>query len=213
MKFEALMAVAGDLPVFETGLLLAGDVDPVDVRRQLSLWVKAGRLYQLRRGLYALAPPFRKVRPHPFVVANTLVPGSYVSRQSALSYHGLIPDVTPVTTSVCARRPGLRQTPLGDFDYRHVKVSLITGYHYIDVGDSQKAFVATAEKAILDLVHLTPGADDPAYLRELRLQNLDQVDLAALQQQARQIDSPKLQQAAAVVAEMAHSEPRQNRTI
>ncbi|MBU1748407.1 MAG: hypothetical protein KKA73_12020, partial [Chloroflexi bacterium] len=28
----------------------------------------AGRLYQLRRGLYALAPPFQKTRPHPFLV-------------------------------------------------------------------------------------------------------------------------------------------------
>lgn len=64
----------GDEPVFEAGLLLAGDVDPSDVRRQLSRWVNAGRLYQLRRGLYALAPPFQKIRPHPFLVANRLVP-------------------------------------------------------------------------------------------------------------------------------------------
>ena len=50
--------------------MLAGDVDPTDVRRQLSRWVTAGRLYRLRRGLYALAPPFQKVLPHPFLVAN-----------------------------------------------------------------------------------------------------------------------------------------------
>ena len=59
MEFRHLLQVVGDEPAFETGLLLAGDVAPADVRRQLSRWVKAGRLYQLRRGLYALAPPFQ----------------------------------------------------------------------------------------------------------------------------------------------------------
>ena len=55
MRFEDLLGIVGSEPVFETGLLLTGDVDPVDVRRQLSRWTRAGRLYQLRRGLYALA--------------------------------------------------------------------------------------------------------------------------------------------------------------
>jgi len=65
MKFEELLEMVGDEPLFETGFLLAGPVDPANVHRQLSRWVKAGRLYQLRRGLYAVAPPFQRVRPHP----------------------------------------------------------------------------------------------------------------------------------------------------
>ena len=103
----------GDEPVFDAGLLLAGEVDPADVRRQLSRWTAAGRLYQVRRGLYALAPPFQKVRPHPFLVANRLVQGSYVSCQSALAHYGLIPEYVPVVTSVAAARPGRWETPLG----------------------------------------------------------------------------------------------------
>ena len=77
MKFEQLIEIAGEEPVFETGLLLAGDVDSADVQRQLSRWVQAGRLYQLRRGLYALAPPYQKVRPHPFLVANRGRPNGF----------------------------------------------------------------------------------------------------------------------------------------
>jgi len=119
MKFEALLQIVEDEPVFETGFLLAGDVDPADVRRQLSRWVKGGRLLQLRRGLYALAPPYRKVKPHPFLVANRLVPGSYVSLQSALAYHGLIPEHVPVTTSVTTGRPQRQESPLGSFVYHH----------------------------------------------------------------------------------------------
>ncbi|HEC35357.1 MAG TPA: hypothetical protein ENI39_02345, partial [Anaerolineae bacterium] len=72
MDFNRSLRIVGDEPVFETGLLLAGDVDPRHVRRQLSRWTRAGRLYQLRRGLYALAPPYQKTRPHPFLVANRI---------------------------------------------------------------------------------------------------------------------------------------------
>ncbi len=121
MKFERLLETVGDEPVFEPGLLLAGDVDPADVRRQLSRWVEAGRLYQLRRGLYALAPPYQKVKPHPFLVANRLVRGSYVSLQSALAHCGLIPEYVPVTTSVTTSRPARWDTPLGIYDFRHIQ--------------------------------------------------------------------------------------------
>ena len=83
-----MLEIVGNEPVFRTGLLLAGDVDPVHIRRQLGRWAKAGKVYQLRRGLYALAPPYQRTRPHPFLVANHLVRPSYVSLQSALAYYG-----------------------------------------------------------------------------------------------------------------------------
>jgi predicted transcriptional regulator of viral defense system len=206
MKFATLVELVGDLPAFETGLLLAGDVDPNDIRRQLSLWGKAGRVHQLRRGLYTLAPPFQKVKPHPFLIANLMQQASYVSRQSALSHYGLIPEGVPVATSVTTRRPGQWTTPLGVYDFRHIKIDLLYGYHSIDLGASQRAFVATPEKALLDLLYLTPGADAPAYLRELRLQNLEQVDLELLRRLAERSQSAKLQRATEAIAELARAE-------
>jgi len=203
MEFRELVRIVGDEPVFETGLLLSGDVDPVHVRRQLSLWTRAGRLYQLRRGLYALAPPFQKVKPHPFLVANRLLRGSYVSQQSALAYHGLIPEVVPVTTSVTARRPRRWDTPLGAYEFRHVKPEFLYGYRLTDLGGGQQALAATPEKALLDLIYLQPGGDAPDYLRELRLQNLDNLDLSELSRQAGQTGSPKLLRAVAWITEWA----------
>jgi predicted transcriptional regulator of viral defense system len=206
MKFERLIEIVGDEPVFETGLLLAGDADPDDVRRQLSRWVRAGRLYQLRRGLYALAPPFQKVKPHPFVVANRMVRGSYVSLQSALAYYGLIPDVVYATTSVTTLRPGRWETPLGVYEFRHIKKDLFFGYRSVEVAPGQRAFVAAPEKALLDLAHLHPGSDDPAYLRELRLQNMERLDLDELRRMAERAGSPKLRRVAAFVVELARME-------
>lgn len=213
MNFQRLLEIVGNEPVFETALLLAGEVNPRNVRRQLSRWTKAGRLYQLRRGLYALAPPFQKVQPHPFLVANRMVQASYVSCQSALAYAGLIPEPVAVVVSVTTARPGHWDTPLGSYRYHHIKQDLFWGYRQIELGQGQRAFVATAEKALLDLVYLQPGSDSADYLRELRLQHLDRLDLDELGRQAGRANSPKLQRAAARVAELAQAEALEYETL
>jgi len=205
MEFTRLLEIVGDAPVFETGLLLAGDVDPGNVRRQLSRWTAAGRLYQLRRGVYTLAPPFQKIKPHPFVVANALMQPSYVSLQAALAHYGLIPDYTPVTTSVTTGRPGQWETALGEYTFRHIKPAWWRDYRRLEVSVGQHAWVASPEKALLDLIYLEPGGDDPAYLATLRLQALDRLDLAALDNLARR-GGPKLRRAARVVAALARAE-------
>jgi len=208
-----LLETVGDEPIFETSLLLAGDVDPANMRRQLSRWTKAGRLYQLRRGLHALAPPFQKVKPHPFLIANRMVRASYVSLQAALAYYGLIPEYVPVVTSVTTVRPGRWETPLGVYEFRHVKTGLLFGYQLTDLGGGQKAFVATSEKALLDLVYLQPGGDSPAYLGELRLQNLDRLDPEELRRQADRTGSPKLRRAAEFVVELRRTETQKCETL
>jgi len=213
MEFEQLLEIVGDEPIFEPGLLLAGDVDPANARRQLSRWTNAGRLYQLRRGLYALAPPFQKVKPHPFLVANRMVRASYVSLQSALAHYGLIPEYVPVVTSVTTARPGRWETPLGVYEFRHIKIDLLAGYRLTDLGGGQKAFVATPEKALLDLVYLQPGGDSPDYLRELRLQNLDRLDAEELRRQAERAGSPKLRRAAEFVVELRRTERQEYETL
>lgn len=204
MKYEKLQEIVGDEPLFETGLLLAGDVDPASVRRQLSRLTASGRLLQLRRGLYALAPPYQKVKPHPFLVANHIVRPSYVSLQSALAYHGIIPEHVPVVTSITTSRPGVWSTALGDFEYRHIKKDLFFGSHVEDLGGGQEALVATPEKALLDLLYLQPGSDRPAYLQELRLENLEAVDLDSLVGLTEEAGSPKLRRAINRLKEMAH---------
>ena len=206
MEFDTLLSIVGDSPVFETGLLLAGAKSPNYIRRQLSGWVNAGKIRQLRRGLYTLAPPFQKTAPHPFLVANRMVSGSYVSLQSALAYHGLIPEYVPVTTSVTTQRHGEWKTPVGHFTYRHIQVTLFFGYQYTKVNDGQHAFVASPEKALLDLVYLQPDGDDLAYLESLRLQNLDQLRVDELLHIADVIDRPKLRRTVAALKSIKSAE-------
>lgn len=138
---------------------------------------------------------------------------SYVSLQSALAYYNLIPEFTPVTTSVTTSRPASWDTPLGSFTFRHVKLALFYGYERVQVAPQQFAFVASPEKALLDLVHLTPSADHASYLQELRLQNLEQLDLERLCHFAGQSRHPKLERAAHFIVERAKKEQLEFQTL
>lgn len=209
MEFSELLRVVDREPVFETGLLLVGDVDPADIQRQLSRWTASGRLTQLRRGVYALAAPYRKVVPHPFALANAVVHGSYVSLQAALAHYGLIPEYTPVVTSVTTNRPRRWQTPLGVFEYRHVKPAWLHGYQMLTVATGQQAYVALPEKALLDLVYLQPGGDDPDYLAALRLQALDRIDCVRLARLAAASHSPKLRRGVSHIISLAKAEAQE----
>lgn len=203
MNFRQLLHLVAGQPLFETSLLLSGDVDPNDIRRQLSRWVSAGKLKQLRRGLYTLTPPYRQITPHPFLIANFLMPGSYVSTQSALAYYGLIPEYVAQTWSITTARPAQWD---GEFHFQHIAMPLFFGYQRVDLPQEQSAFVATPEKAILDLAHLTPRADTIDYLRQLRLQNLERLNLDRLHELAQRAGKPKWQRVAEHIFRLAGEE-------
>jgi predicted transcriptional regulator of viral defense system len=194
MKFEDLLKKVGDVPCFSTRFLAAGENLP-QVRLQLARWVKDGRLIKLHKGFYTFAEPYRKIKPELFSIANSLKSPSYVSLQSALSWHGLIPEFVPATTSIATVRPQAIETSFGRFEYRHVNKNFFWGYQKVELSERQQAFVAIAEKALLDLVYLTSGGDQKKFLRELRLQNLDKLSKDTLRQYAEKSDSPKLRRA------------------
>ncbi|HOX04503.1 MAG TPA: hypothetical protein P5555_20640 [Candidatus Paceibacterota bacterium] len=206
MKWESLLELVAGEAVFSSAILLAGDQSVSQVRLQLSRWTKAGRLLQLRRGIYALAPTWRKVEPHPFLVANRLQRGSYVSLQAALAWHGMIPEHVPVVTSVGPSRPETIRNPLGVFQFNHLAEGLRFGYLREEVASRQFAFVASPEKALLDLVHLTPGADSGDYLRELRLQNPSAIRMTVLNELAQRSGKPKLIRAVGIVGPVLAAE-------
>lgn len=204
MDFQELQSLVAREPVFDSTILLTGNANPDYLRRQLSEWVRTGKLLQLRRGLYALAPPYQKVAPHPFHVANRLRAASYVSLQAALSHYSLIPEHVEAVTSVTTARPNEWKTPFGRYTYRHIQADFFFGYErrIVATNPTQHAFVATPEKALLDLVYLQPGGDSVEYLRSLRLQNLDTIGRDVLQEMARRTEKPKLQRASGRIVEL-----------
>ena len=118
----------------------------------------------------------------------------------------MIPEHVPVTTSITTNRPNYWETPLGIFDFHHIQVDFFYGYQLVDLGEKQQAFIATPEKALLDLVYLEPGGDTLDYLVELRLENLNRLDWQVLESLGGRIKKPKLTRAVAVIRELAGEE-------
>jgi hypothetical protein len=76
----------------------------------------------------------------------------------------------------------------------------------VELSQGQQAFVATPEKALLDLSHLTPHSDSPNYLSQLRLQNMERLDLTRLSEFAERAGKPKWRRIAAQIREFTLQE-------
>ena len=118
--------------------------------------LKAGELHRVKRGLYVLDNKYRDYPLHPFALAQVLVPGSYVSLETALAHHGWIPEAVYTTASIA---PGRKSK-----DYNHEKLGSLSFHplainkgHFLELVerlkiDGQSMMVAKPVRALMDLV-------------------------------------------------------------
>ncbi|MBN2375796.1 MAG: type IV toxin-antitoxin system AbiEi family antitoxin domain-containing protein [Sedimentisphaerales bacterium] len=203
MKYTDLLAKVSDLPVFTVSFLAAGQNLP-QIRLQISRWVKSGKIIRLHKGLYTLAEPYRKVSCEPFTIANRLKQPSYVSLHSALSWYGMIPEFVPVVTNITTARPQNVETPLGRFEFRHISKKYFWGYQQVELKFRQTVFIARPEKALLDLIYLTPGGDEIEFIKELRLQNFERINQKTLSEFVQRFKLPKLSRARNNIEKVLH---------
>ena len=152
--------------------------------------------------MYLLSDLYSKTPAHPFAAANALKKASYVSLQSALAHHGMIPEYVPVTTSITTGRPEELSTPKGRFQFRHVRVPLFFGFAEMEIARDQMALLARPEKALVDLLYLTPHSDRVEYLRELRLEKPRGLDLQGLHAVVEKYRSAKIERAVVRLLEL-----------
>ncbi|PJA61909.1 MAG: hypothetical protein CO162_03805 [bacterium (Candidatus Ratteibacteria) CG_4_9_14_3_um_filter_41_21] len=212
MKWAKFVEIMRDLPVIDTEILLAGVSDPDPIKVQISRWEKTGRIIQLKRGIYLLAEPYRKVNINEPYLASILKKPSYVSLEKALEYHDLIPEAVPVWTSITTKRPGKFITKVGTFVYRHIKPSLFWGYESVVV-DNQTAFIASPEKGLLDLFYINKIDVSLNYLEELRLQNVEKVNLGRLSEYARRFNKRKISHAVEIIKEYVISHKEEEKVL
>ena len=120
--------------------------------------MKSGELVRLQRGLYVLSDRYRSQPCHSFAVAQALAPGSYISFETALAYHGWIPERVFVTASVVPGRKSRRHENEKMGIYSFYPLALQTGYFLELVKritvDGQVVLVAEPCRALMDLVCL-----------------------------------------------------------
>jgi predicted transcriptional regulator of viral defense system len=198
MKLEQFIKKVQNFPVIDLESLMVGLKNPQSLKVHISRWQKSGKLVSLKNGLYILADAYRKVEPQEFYVASLLKKPSYVTMEKALEYHDLIPEAVAVYTCVTTKRQGRFETPIGIFDYRHIKTSYFWGYESMTL-NNQTAFIAGPEKALLDLIYLKNIRVSPGYLEELRLQNTDKINLKKLMAYAQRFGRPGIKRSAKVI--------------
>lgn len=117
--------------------------------------VQSGEILRLKPGLYCLSEIYRKTHPHPFSLAGVLHFPSHVSLESALHYHGLIPEAVYEVAGVTGQRTRTFKTPLGNFSFQRVPTNYPrAGIRAVKVDEDSWAFIATPLRAIADLVYL-----------------------------------------------------------
>lgn len=118
--------------------------------------MKSGELIRLQRGLYMLPDKYRSQPCHPYVLAQALVPGSYVSLETALSFHGWIPEAVYTTTSIVPGRKGKNFTyePMGLFTFDAVPVREGGFLELVQRAElaGQMVLMASPFRALMDLV-------------------------------------------------------------
>lgn len=119
---------------------------------------RAGEILRLKPGVFLLDARYRRSEPHPFVLAAALHVPSHVSLESALAYHGLIPEAVYQVASVTVGRSREFVTPAGVFSFSRVPARAPrAGVESLEVARNAWAFVASPLRAIADAVYLRRG--------------------------------------------------------
>jgi hypothetical protein len=152
-----------------------------DVRGKIARMLKSGELIQLRRGLYANR---RDIDAR--CLACAIYGPSYVSFETALAWHGMIPEAVIECISATTKRSANFENAFGRFRYRHVPDEVYpVGIRRIT--DSDLPFlIASPTKALCDRIALETAfrsmADVARWLEGMRValeMSLDRAELAA----------------------------------
>lgn len=113
--------------------------------------IKQGYLNLIRRDLYLISNHSQMINN--FEIAPIVSGPSYVSFESALSYHGWIPEAVRTTTSATVKKSRECDTTIGIFSYEHIPIEIFP----FGVGQHRNGdvvlFIATPEKAIADFIY------------------------------------------------------------
>jgi len=169
---------------FDYPALMAALWSYANPRDRVTALLRRGDIIRVKKGLYVFGEALRE-RPYSRELLANLVYGpSFVSLDSALAYHGLIPERVASLTSVTTKRPTVFDTPVGSFIYRQAP----KGYFHLGmdrVEEGNVAFlIAVPEKALADKVRddrghpLRSQSGAASYLFEnLRIEASDFVQL------------------------------------
>jgi predicted transcriptional regulator of viral defense system len=152
--------------------------------------IDKGELIRLCRGHYTLASKYMPRLLSNSYIANRLVSHSFVSAESALSYHGWIPERVTQTISVCAfGRTKEFGTPMGEFVYYKTPVTAKYFFYGVQLitNPEESIYVASPLRALMDYIYLHKISDagrsflvDSLRIDEEHVSNITKDDIHSL---------------------------------
>ena len=164
-----------------------GRYDPNVFRR----WERAGKVRKIRNGLYRTGQREIQGDYDRFVQAKHIYGPSYVSLYSALRLYNFIPEAVYRVTSITTRKTNSLRVGNTSYDYQTVKPELFFGYR-TEHWKGSTFYLATPEKALLDLAYLEPDFSDREWIRGMRFdyeEMQELLDWSTMFLYADQIDS------------------------
>lgn len=150
-------------------------------KKALVYWQKKDFLIKIRNGYYCFSEIERN-ELFLYYVGNKIYSPSYISLETALAYYHVIPEGVFSTTGITTLKTSDFTTPVGCFEYKHVKPSLFFGYQLISF-KNKKIKLAKIEKTILDYIYLHANLNQVDDFSALRWNKeiLNQIDFQLLQ--------------------------------
>ena len=125
------------------------------IQTALYRWMKAGHVYQLKKGVYMTRRFFELHRADANfspAVSSILIPQSYVSLEFILQRHAILTEATYPASAVTLKHTRVIENMLGTFTYRNIKENFYKGFvisDYLGIPFSQ----ATSAKALFDYLY------------------------------------------------------------
>lgn len=194
MNFAAFVTSARNFPVFGDEIFAGTNETPSHRHLRLSRWAKQGKVIRLKRGLYTLPEEYRKAPLSLRWLANTLYSPSYLSLEYMLSWYDMIPERVTDLTSVTILKTASFTNALGRFSYRSLKKDHFFGFEETNDEYKRPVLLAVPEKTLLDYIYLYPGWENSEEFidKNIRLQQLDQLNAPRMKAFAKRFNSKKL---------------------
>ncbi len=163
--------------------------------------LKKGSLIHLKKGIYLI-----KEKTYPvdsYEIAQQLYGPSYISFESALSYHGWIPEAVYTTTSATTKRSTSMRPLLGMFSYeRTPEDQFFMAVERIETKESTY-LMAHPWKALADYMYVRrkKWKSFAEAIEDLRLDeaSIEIADKAPLEEIARYYHSPRVRRFAEII--------------
>lgn len=164
--------------------------------------VQEGYLIPCRRDLYLIKNP-RAPIVNSFEIAPILYGPSYVSFESALSYHGWIPEAVRTITCASVKRSKEFETPIGVFSYEHIPIKVFSYGVEQHQKNGQTLFIAAPVKALADIVYtrkrIWKTIDDLSEDLRIELESFQNADIQLISELIKNYPSARVKNALSIL--------------